>query len=100
VPSPKPVLVYHPAVGTDDLPLIDSRMRDRTRRAIDGRLATSPESYGVPLRKNLKGLWKMRVGDYRVVFKPAGNEILILAIHHRKNVYEISGKRRSWPATS
>ena len=46
-----------------------------------------PHEYVVPLRKNLKGYWKLRVGDYRVVFKVIETEVWILGIRHRKSVY-------------
>jgi mRNA interferase RelE/StbE len=81
-------LRYHPAVSADDLPLIDRKMKDRIRRAIEERLQTSPHEYGEPLRKTLKGYWKLRVGDYRVVFKIMKSEVWILGIRHRRNIYQ------------
>jgi len=80
-------LRYHPAVRDEDLPLIDRRNKERIRRAIEERLRTAPHDYGEPLRKSLKGYWKLRVGDYRVVFRVIESEVLILAIRHRKSAY-------------
>ena len=80
-------LRYHPAVRDEDLPLIDRKTKDRIQRAIEERLRTAPHDYGDPLRKSLKGYWKLRVGDYRVVFKVIKEEVWILAIRHRKSVY-------------
>jgi mRNA interferase RelE/StbE len=80
-------LRYHPAVRDEDLPLIDRKTKDRIRKAIEERLQTAPHDYGEPLRKSLKGYWKLRVGDYRVVFKVIESEIWILGIRHRKSVY-------------
>jgi len=80
-------LHYHPAVRVEDLPLIDRRTKDRIRKAIEERLKTAPHDYGEPLRKSLKGYWKLRVGDYRVVFKVIETEVWILGIRHRKSVY-------------
>jgi mRNA interferase RelE/StbE len=82
-------LRYHPDVKKNDLPLINKKLRERIKKAIEERLLVSPEQYGEPLRKTLKRYWKMRVGDYRVVFKITGQEILILGICHRKEVYQI-----------
>jgi mRNA interferase RelE/StbE len=45
------------------------------------------------LRKTLRGYWKLRVGDYRVVFKIVAEEVWILRIIHRKQVYEAIKKR-------
>jgi len=50
---------------------------------------THPEVYGRPLRHTLRGYWKLRVGDYRVVFKIKGAEVHILAIVHRKETYRV-----------
>lgn len=86
-------LHYHPAVRSEDLPLIDRRTRDRIRKAIEERLQTAPQDYGEPLRKSLKGYWKLRVGDYRVVFKLTESEVWILGIRHRKSVYLDIGER-------
>jgi len=82
----------HPAVRVDDLPLIDQRTKDRIRKAIKERLQTAPHHCGEPLRKSL-GYWKLRVGDYRVVFKVIESEVWILGIRHRKSVYMDIGAR-------
>ena len=86
-------LRYHPDVKAKDLPMIDTKLKNRIRKAIESRLATEPQQYGVPLRKTLQGYWKLRVGDYRVVFKIIGKEVWILGIIHRKKVYEAIEKR-------
>lgn len=86
-------VLYHHAVKTDDLPAIDAKNRDRIRKAIETRLMNEPQRYGEPLRKNLKGYWKLRVGDYRIVFKVVNAEVRVLGIMHRKEVYEKIKKR-------
>jgi mRNA interferase RelE/StbE len=84
---------YHPDVKIVDLPLMDAKIQKRIKTAIEMRLLTAPHQYGEPLRKTLKGYWKLRVGDYRVVFKIMDQEVYILGIIHRKKVYEKIGKR-------
>jgi mRNA interferase RelE/StbE len=70
-------------------------MRERIRRAIESRLMTAPQEYGLPLRKSLGGYWKLRVGDYRVVFKVEGEVVSVLGIRHLKNIYdEVPGRIR------
>jgi len=86
--------VYHPEVKARDIPLLNQDIRQRIRRAIENRLLIAPQEYGEPLRKTLKGYWKLRVGDYRIVFKVVGNEIHILGICHRKQIYPLMEKRR------
>lgn len=88
-------LLYHAAVAERDLPGIPPAIRSRIRAAIESRLSVAPEKYGKPLRHTLKGYFKLRIGDYRVVFRVAGNEVRILGIGHRKAIYEIASGRRA-----
>lgn len=81
-------LRYHQAVFTEDIPRIPSNLHRRIAKAIESRLAHAPHQYGAPLRKTLRGYWKLRVGDYRVVYKIEENEVWVLGIQHRKTVYE------------
>jgi mRNA interferase RelE/StbE len=80
-------LIYHPDVKKSDLPKIDNKNKMMLKKAIEERLAFHPEIYGKPLQRTLKGYWKFRVGNYRVIFKVSGSDILILGIIHRKDVY-------------
>lgn len=86
-------LKYHHDVRRSDLPKIDAKNRNMIKRAIEERLAARPETYGKPLQRTLKGYWKLRVGDYRVVFKVSNGTIFIFGIIHRKEVYRLIKKR-------
>lgn len=88
-------LKYHPSVKTEDIPRLDKRTAARIKRAIETRLLVAPQEYGEPLRRTLKGYWKLRVGDYRVVFRVQGSDILVLGIIHRKEVYQIVEEKRA-----
>ncbi len=48
-----------------------------------------PQRYGDPLRRSLSGLWKYRVGDYRLICAVQQEEIVVLVVSvgHRRNVY-------------
>lgn len=85
-------LRYHPDVRSD-IAALDERLKKRIKTAIEERIAICPHQYGKPLRKTLKGYWKLRVGNYRVVFKIIENEVLIFGIIHRKDVYKEIEKR-------
>ena len=87
-------VTYHSSVVKQDIPKLGKAEALRIRRAIERKLITDPALYGVPLRGSLKQLWKFRVGDWRTVFMIAGNEIRVLVIAHRKEVYDIAEKRR------
>ena len=50
---------------------------------------TDPRERGKGLRANLSGLWRYRVGDYRVICSIEDHElvVLVLQIGHRRDVY-------------
>lgn len=52
------------------------------------RLSINP-SLGGPLRYELKGLWRMRVGKYRVIYQvnQKSKMVTVWTIEHRKDVY-------------
>jgi mRNA interferase RelE/StbE len=86
-------LLYHADVKKVDLPRMDAKNKAMVKRAIKERLTTQPEVYGKPLQRTLKGYWKLRVGEYRVVFRISENDVLILGIIHRREVYRKIHKR-------
>ena len=49
----------------------------------------NPRFQGKPLTGNLKGNWRYRVGDYRIIAKIEDEEILITVIdvNHRRQIY-------------
>ena len=85
-------IIYHPGVK-DEIQKLSKKQKEIVKRSIEDRLEIEPEKYGSPLRRSLKGYWKLRVSDLRVVFKISKSEILILAILHRKNVYDLAKKQ-------
>jgi len=85
--EPRFEILYHPDVPRKDLPFITAADQRRIRRAIEQKLAFSPQEFGAPLRHTLKGYWKLRVGDWRVIYKIQGATITILRIGHRREVY-------------
>ena len=78
---------YHSAVSKD-IKKINSPDKIRIKKAIENKLVQNPEKYAEHLRGELKNYWKLRVGDYRVVFKVGSKELLVLAIAHRKEIYK------------
>jgi mRNA interferase RelE/StbE len=86
-------IVYEQHVVKDDIPTLSHTNKTRIRNAIELKLTTHPELFGKPLRQSLKGYRKLRVSDYRVVFKIEGSFVKVLAILHRSVVYTQSEKR-------
>ena len=86
-------VTYHPLVPKDDLPKLSSSMKLRVRTAIEQKLMTQPNVFGIPLRQSLKGHRKLRVGSYRIVFQIKKKTVFVVAILHRARVYqEIVGR--------
>ncbi len=79
---------YLEKVISDDIPNLTKTIRDQIRRAIEERLMLDPIGFGKPLRYSLKGFRRLRVGDYRIVYRIDGYNVIITAIKHRKKIYE------------
>jgi mRNA interferase RelE/StbE len=82
-------VVYRESIKKD-IKKISSDMQYLIRRAIEEKLMADPYRFGLPLRRNLKGLMKLRVGDYRIIYS-ISKEIItveVIKIGHRRDVYE------------
>ena len=71
---------------------LDRQAQKQILRYFDSRIAGSgdPRRFGKPLRGDLAGVWRYRVGDYRVLCKIRDTEfvVLVISVGHRKNVYD------------
>ena len=86
-------ILYHTKVIKEDIVSLPLVWRNKIRSTIEEKLTIAPDFYGKPLRRSLKGYRKLRVGDYRVVFRINGNKVYVLAIMHRSVVYKKVTKR-------
>ncbi|MBI2406501.1 MAG: type II toxin-antitoxin system RelE/ParE family toxin [Candidatus Harrisonbacteria bacterium] len=84
---------YHYLVVTRDIPKLDTLMRKRIKADIEKKLVSHPETFGAPLRRSLNSYRKLRVGDYRVIFKIEQLTVRILLIAHRSVAYQEIYKR-------
>jgi mRNA interferase RelE/StbE len=71
----------------DDVESISRDDLKRIKNAIEKRLALAPDKLGRPLRGDLKGRWRMRIGDYRIIYSIHVNKVLILLIGNRRDIY-------------
>ena len=73
----------------DDLKSISKPDQIKIKFAINHKLSSNPIEFGKPLQYSLKGLRRLRVGDYRVIFKieESHHVVLVVKIGHRKEVY-------------
>jgi mRNA interferase RelE/StbE len=90
-------VLLHPLVLDEDIPRVDKPDRARIFKAMREKLATAPDQYGEPLRRELFGYWKLRVGDFRVIYRMRKQvvTVLVLKIGPRKDgeVYADMAKR-------
>ncbi len=84
---------YHHLVAKEDIPRIAKFWQNEIRVAIETKLITHPDLYGKPLRRSIVGYRKLRVGDYRIIFRIEGNTVKIVIIGHRSVVYKMVQKR-------
>jgi mRNA interferase RelE/StbE len=75
-----------------ELKKLDTRVRRNIVRYMRDKIATGedPRRFGDPLRRDLKGLWKYRIGAYRIICSIEDENILVLVVRvgHRPSVYE------------
>lgn len=86
-------ILYSDEVVKDDLPKLGEPWKSKIQKAIESKLMTHPEIYGKPLRSSLKNYYKLRVGDYRVVFRIEEQKVKVFVIQHQSVVYSIASKR-------
>ena len=60
------------------------------QQVIEEKIRVDPMYFGTPLRRSLKGLFKLRVGSYRIIYSIEEKTITIyvISIAHRKDVYK------------
>ena len=88
MPGNNYVIEYLESVIKKDIPKLSTTAKAFIKKAIEEKLMIDPIGFGSPLRYSLKGYRRLRVGDYRVVYRIENYTILIIAIKHRKQVYE------------
>ena len=69
-----------------DLKRIDKSHARRLVATLEEKLGKNPD-LGESLKGEFRGLFKYRIGDYRVIYTKRKEDILILRIAHRKEVY-------------
>ena len=81
-------------VISDDIPKLPKNIKSRIQKIIEQKISTIPELFGKPLRSPLHHYKKIRVSNYRIIFKiKKGNKCVILGIRHRKDIYDEIEKR-------
>ncbi len=73
---------------TKDLRKLSKPIRDKALEIVEKVLVEDP-TIGKPLTGPYKGLWKFRLGDYRIIYSIEFTKLIIfvLRIRHRREVY-------------
>jgi mRNA interferase RelE/StbE len=69
---------------------LDKQTQKRIEKAIDEKLLLNPDIHLIPLTADLQGLYKFRVGDYRLICKKEEEVfiVVVLKVKHRREVYD------------
>lgn len=78
-------VVYKEAIKKD-LKKLDKTSATRLLDKLESVLSKNPDA-GESLKDRFKGLFKYRIGDYRIIYAKGEDFVLILRIRHRKEVY-------------
>jgi mRNA interferase RelE/StbE len=87
-------LAWTVEVGTfaeKQLRKLDRPVQKRLIDWLDDRITgcKNPRHFGEPLRGDLAGLWRYRIGDYRIICEIQEEKVVVLvvAIGHRREIY-------------
>ena len=66
---------------------VQKRLLDWLEDRIEG--CKNPRHFGEPLRGEMAGLWRYRIGDYRVICEIQDQQLVVLAlaVGHRREIY-------------
>ncbi len=71
---------------------LDHQVRSEILRYLKERIQTNedPRRFGAPLRKELTGRWKYRLGDHRLICQIQDDKVivLVLMVGHRSTIYD------------
>ncbi len=82
-------IVYLESVVREDIPKLSKAAKQQIQKAIEKKLSNNPIEFGKPLRYSLKGARRIRVGDYRIIYRiESPSTVVIVKIGHRREVYE------------
>ena len=75
-----------------ELRKLDAKTQQTILRYLRERIAgaNNPRRFGKALRRNLAGLWRYRVEDYRLICRIEDKRVVVvvLQVGHRRDIYE------------
>jgi len=79
--------ILYKASVSHDLKKLSSKDKERILEKIRTVLGGNPRE-GEALHGEFAGLFKLGVGDYRVIYALSGRDVLVLRIRHRAKAYD------------
>jgi len=73
-------IVIHKLVLSEDFKRVDHSSRRLVLKSIYKKLSKDPESYGGPLSGEYRGYWKLKVAQYRVIYRIIKNKVTVIVI--------------------
>ena len=78
-------------IAEKQLKKLDRSVQRRILDYLDERIqgCKNPRHFGESLKGNKSGLWRYRVGDYRIICRFIEDEVVVvvLSLGHRKEIY-------------
>ena len=85
-------LIEFDDAAAKELRKLDKQAQSEILKYLRERIATNddPRRFGKPLSRNLAGLWRYRIRDYRLICNIEDDKLIVLVLRtaHRKDVYE------------
>ena len=78
---------YQEKVAKRTIPALPTKNARQIVAAIHERLTVDPVGLGKPLQYGLRGYRRLRIGDWRVIYRIEGDNVIICDIGDRKDVY-------------
>lgn len=73
-------IVFDELVLRKDFKKIDLQDQKKIVKTIRKKLTTRPKDFGRRLRGELRGFWRLRVGEYRVIYEIQEDRVLVYVV--------------------
>ena len=72
--------------ATKDISKLEPEVKERIGNALK-RYSENPLSHARKMVDPSLGSYRFRIGDYRIIFDLEGDELIVLRVGHRKEIY-------------
>ena len=69
-----------------DISRLNPQTKEKIKEALE-RYSATPLNYAKKMVDPVLGTYRFRIGDYRVIFDIESNDIVVLRIGHRRDIY-------------